>query len=281
MDSELKKMKQKENVMTVILVLLILLMAFIIIFVYTNKKEYGLNPQEDIPVIDENNYINLKDIDSSKYLSIYTSANLYEVSFINVPDVLVSSFLERQEEILNTLNENLDINKEYIENYNKENEIDDYVVKSNLSSIVLFDLKDNILSLLYLIEDEVDYIGLNNHISNIFIDISDNSLVNNDKLLNKYSLTKDNICLEIFNNVVEYHSDKFINKETLEELTKEDILKDKEEYVDLLVDNFDNYVYLYFNQENLYLKYNKNDIANFLFDEELDTIKYSTLKLEI
>ena len=45
------------------------------------------------------------------------------------------------------------------------------------------------------------------------------------------------------------------------------------------MDNFDSYIYMYFNDNNLYLKYNRNEISNFLFNEDLEIGKYSTLKI--
>lgn len=279
MEEEIKKSKKTENIMTVLLVFLIILFVFVVIVVVINKDRTVV--EEEPPVIDENTYISVENIDNTEYLTIYESANLKKVSFINMPEVLVSNFYNKQEEFISTLNNNITTNKDFIDEYNANNNITDYTVNSKLDSIVLYDLKDNILSLLYLIEDNVDYIGLTNYITNIFVDVSTNSLVNTDTLINTFSLSKEEIALEIFNIIVNEHADKFINNDTNVELTKEEILTNQETYINTLVENFDFYIYLYFNQEELYLKYNKNDIANLLFNENLKTIQYSTLKLNI
>jgi len=279
MENEIKNAKKKETIMTILLVILIIIFVFVIIVVVINKDKTVVPEQP--PIIDENTYITLEDIDNTEYLTIYENVNLKRVNFTNMPSVLVSNFYNKQEEVINTLNNNITINKEFIDKYNTDNNITDYTVNSKLESIIIYDLNDNILSLLYLIEDNVDYIGLTNYITNIFVDVSTNSLVNTDTLLDTYNLNKEDISLEIFNNVVDYHDDKFINKDTNEELTKEDVQNNQEEYINLLVENFDTYIFLYFNQDNLYLKYNKNDIANFLFNENLVTTQYSTLKLDI
>jgi len=274
---EILKMKKKERIMVILLIFLLLLVALIVFFVSVNKKE----PE---PVIIEKtalDYIELSDVDNVPYLTIYETVNLKKINFINIPEVLVSNFYNKQTEILTTLNNNISINKEYIENYNTTNNINNYVVDSNIDSIILYELNDDILSVLYLIEDTVDYIGLTNYITNIFIDVKNNSILNTDMLLNKYNLNKENIASEVFNSVVEGHSDKFVDKDTKEEKDKSDIQINKEEYMQVLVDDFDAYMYLYFYQENLYLKYNKIDIANKLFNEELSAEKYSTMKLKI
>lgn len=279
MGEEIIKTKKKENIMTVILVILIILFVAVVVLIVTNKNRTLV--QEESPIIDKNTYVKIESIDTTDYLTIYETANLKKVSFVNIPSVLVSNFYDKQDEIINTLNNNIETNKDFIDKYNSDNNITDYAVNSKVDSIILYELKDNILSLLYLVEDSVDYIGLNNYITNIFIDVNNNSLVNNNTILAKYNLTKEIVCMEIFDNVVNYHDDKFIDKDTNEELTKEDIQNKKDEYVNLLVENFDKYIYLYFNEEYLYLKYNKNDISNLLFNENLSNIKYSTLKLDI
>lgn len=279
MNDEIKKMKKKENIMTVLLVFLILLFVFVIILVVTRKEDNGV--LEEPQIIDENTYIDIDNIDNTEYMTVYKNANLKKVTFKNIPLVLVSNFYTKQDEFINTLNNNIIVNKDFIDKYNTDNNITDYTVNSEVDTILLFDLKDNILSLLYLIEDNVDYVGINNYITNIFVDVSTSSIINTNELLTRYSLNKENISLEVFKNVINYHDDIFIDKDTNEETTKDDIIARQDEYINLLIDNFDAYIYLYFNQENLYLKYNRNDISKLLFNEDLDNVKYSTLKLEI
>ena len=97
--------------------------------------------------------------------------------------------------------------------------------------------------------------------------------------MQKYSLTKETICTQAFNRVVNEHDGNFVDKDTKEEITKEDILNNQDKYIKTLVDNFDTYIYPYLNQESLYFKFNKNDISNFLFNEDKDIIQYSTLKI--
>lgn len=279
MNDEIKKMKKKENIMTVLLVFLILLFVFVIILVVTRKEDNGV--LEEPQIIDENTYIDIDNIDNTEYMTVYKNANLKKVTFKNIPLVLVSNFYTKQYEFINTLNNNIIVNKDFIDKYNTDNNITDYTVNSEVDTILLFDLKDNILSLLYLIEDNVDYVGINNYITNIFVDVSTSSIINTNELLTRYNLNKENISLEVFKNVINYHDDIFIDKDTNEETTKDDIIARQDEYINLLIENFDAYIYLYFNQENLYLKYNRNDISELLFNEELDNVKYSTLKLEI
>jgi len=150
-----------------------------------------------------------------------------------------------------------------------------------IESIVGYYIKDDILSLLYLVEDNVDYLGLNNYITNIFIDLKNNSLVNQESILTKYNLTKEKIASEVFDSVLNKHDGNIIDKDTNQEIVIEEIKNKKDEYTKVLIENFDEYIYLYFLDNNLYLKYNVNDISEKLFNEELNNIKYSTLKINI
>ena len=85
----------------------------------------------------------------------------------------------------------------------------------------------------------MDYLGVNNYITNLFIDISTNSIISNETVLTKYNLSKENISKEVFDNILAYHSDTFSN----EELTKETIKNNSSEYISKLIENFDNYIY--------------------------------------
>ena len=273
------KMDKKEFIASILLCVFLLLFVVVAILGLTNKDKQIVTEQP--PVIDENTYISLSNVEDESYLTIYKKVNLKKVNFSNIPEVLTTSFYEKQDQFIKNINDKISSNKEYIDNYNKNNNITDYSVNSEIDSIIIYDLKDNILSLLYLIEDKVDYIGINNNISNIFIDVSNNSLVNNEMLLSKYNLTKNSICDAIFDNILNYHGDTFKNISNNKELTKEEVLTKKNDYVSQLAEKFDEYIYLYFNDGSLYLKYNRNDISNLLFDEGLDKTTFSTLKVNI
>lgn len=277
MEKEIKNMKKRETIMTVILVILILITAFIIIFAYSNKDEIKVTEQPQ--VIDKNTYVRLEEVTNDDYSKIYETVNLKKVTLINIPEILVSDFYEEQDEIIKSLEDNITKNKEYIDNYNKENNITNYELNSKIDSNIIYELKDNVLSVLYLVEDTVDYLGLNNHITKIYIDVSSNTLIDNKSFLEKFNVNKENVSLQILDRVINEHDGNFINKETKEELTQEEVSSNKNEYINLLIANFDTYIYPYLNNDSIYFKFNKNDISNFLFNEELNTIGYSTLKM--
>ena len=66
--------------MTVLLVFLILLFVFVIILVVTRKGDNVV--LEEPPIIDENTYIDIDNIDNTEYMTIYKNANLKKVTFV-------------------------------------------------------------------------------------------------------------------------------------------------------------------------------------------------------
>ena len=258
-------MSKKEKIMVVLLIVFIIIFAFIVILVIANKKAAPLVPViEDVAPV--NDYIIVSDIDVSDFDVVYSKVDLRRISFKNLSIESVQDFIDSEDDILSTLQSNLTSNKEFIDNYNKDNNITIYDNNSSIESTILYDIKDDVLSVLYLVEDKLDYKGINNYICNLLIDINTNNIVTSDELLSKYSMEKEKVIKDIFDNIITYLDEEIDNEE---------------EYIDILLDNFDKYIYLYIFDNNIYLKYNRNDIINFLFDKELETVKYSTMKLEL
>ena len=266
------KLNKREIIAIIALIIMILLFLTIVIVVKENKDNIQI---EEKPLqIDENAYIKIEDLQNEEYTKLYKSVNVKRVAFKNIKEELIKDFDTKQNEIINIINSNIDSNKEFIDNYNLDNNITNYEINSTLDSIVLYDMKDDILSVLYLVEDKIDYKELNNNIINIFIDVKNNKVLSSEELLTKYNNTKENISKQVLENVIKDHKNNFGN------LTQEQVKDNQIEYINKIVENFDNLIYLYFNEENIYLKYNKNEIYNLLFNEKLSKIKYSTLKIE-
>ena len=278
MEEELK-IKKKEIIMSIILGILILLFLFVVLLVVSNKEEVVTEKPFDINDVER--YVRIEELDNTDYLTVYKSVNLKQIKFLNIQEVLVSNFYNKQNEYLDTLNNNIVTNKDFIDKYNSDNKIENYKVNSKIDTLVLAEVNDGILSVLYLIEDTVDYKGLTNYITNIFIDVKNNSVVSNDTLLSKYNLTKEIISKDVYNKVFTKHDETFIDKDNGIILTKVDIQEKEEEYIKVLTENFDEYIYLYFDDNDLRLKYNLNDISNKLFNENLKTETYKTLKVNI
>ena len=256
-----------EKIMIGLLVIFILLFVFVVIFVIANKKD---NTVVEVPNnnLDATNYVLMEEVDTTKYMDLYSSVNLKKISFKNLTNESTKEFTDKQDEIIKSLEDSISVNKEFVNEYNKEHNVTGYKSTSKLESIILTNINNNILSVLYLIEDEVDYKKVNNYIANLFIDTVSKNLLSSEEVLSKYGLSKEGISRRVFDLVVE-------GKDNKDELTKE-----ADSYSSKIIDNFDKYIYLYFNSDGIYLKYNKSDISNYLFNSSLDSVKYSTYKIK-
>lgn len=256
-----------EKIMIGLLVIFILLFVFVVIFVIANKKD---NTVVEVPNnnLDATNYVLMEEVDTTKYMDLYSSVNLKKISFKNLTNESTSEFIKKQDEIIKSLEDSISVNKGFVNEYNKEHNVTGYKSTSKLESIILTNINNNILSVLYLIEDEVDYKKVNNYIANLFVDTVSKNLLSSEEVLSKYGLSKEGISRRVFDLVVE-------GKDNKDELTKE-----ADSYSSKIMDNFDKYIYLYFNSDGIYLKYNKSDISNYLFNSSLDSVKYSTYKIK-
>ncbi len=256
-----------EKIMIGLLVIFILLFVFVVIFVIANKKD---NTVVEVPNnnLDVTNYVLMEEVDTTKYMDLYSSVNLKKISFKNLTNESTKEFTDKQDEIIKSLEDSISVNKEFVNEYNKEHDVTGYKSTSKLESIILTNINNNILSVLYLIEDEVDYKKVNNYIANLFVDTVSKNLLSSEEVLSKYGLSKEGISRRVFDLVIE-------GKDNKDELTKE-----ADSYSSKIMDNFDKYIYLYFNSDGIYLKYNKSDISNYLFNSSLDSVKYSTYKIK-
>lgn len=256
-----------EKIMIGLLVIFILLFVFVVIFVIANKKD---NTVVEVPNnnLDVTNYVLMEEVDTTKYMDLYSSVNLKKISFKNLTNESTKEFTDKQDEIIKSLEDSISVNKEFVNEYNKEHDVTGYKSTSKLESIILTNINNNILSVLYLIEDEVDYKKVNNYIANLFVDTVSKNLLSSEAVLSKYGLSKEGISRRVFDLVIE-------GKDNKDELTKE-----ADSYSSKIIDNFDKYIFLYFNSDGIYLKYNKSDISNYLFNSSLDSVKYSTYKIK-
>lgn len=265
---EIKKFKTKEIIMSILLVFLILLVVFISLLVISNKDNNDVKevPNDNLLIT---NYLDISSIDTTNYDTVFSEINLKKITFKNFSSDITSDFETKQQEDLDRLN----TSKDYIVKYNTDNNITNYKKTSTVNQTLLTEIDNNILSVLYIIEENIDYLGKNSYINSILININSNTIVQNDEFLSTYNINKNDICSRIF--------DIFINEYDLSvvNLTIDEVKEHKEEYVSKLITNFDDLIYPYINDENIYVKYSKNYVAKTLFDIEVKEIRYSTLKV--
>lgn len=258
-------MTKKEKIMTALLVVLILFCVFIILLVISNKEE-DTPPEVPNNVLSVENYLKIEDINTEEYTDVFKEINLKRVIFKNINNELVTDFNNKQDELINSLNQN----KSYILEYNQNNNITDYKPNSVIFNNILYELDNNILSVLSYVREKIDYKEESSYINNILIDIKNNKLLTNNEFLDNYNISKEVIVNDLFNEI----------KSNITQSSKTE-----EEYKNLLIDNFDDYAYLYIykgtdNVNNFYMKYNLNQVLNILLEQELEnSSEYTTMKI--
>lgn len=88
-----------EKIMIGLLVFFILLFVFVVIFVIANKKD---NTVVEVPNsnLDVTNYVLMEEVDTTKYMDLYSSVNLKKISFKNLTNESTSEFSNKQDEII-------------------------------------------------------------------------------------------------------------------------------------------------------------------------------------
>lgn len=110
------------------------------------------------------------------------------------------------------------------------------------------------------------------------IDLRTNKILTTEDLLLKYNYTKEYISEKIFNDDVLIGNDEVvIDKNTNISLTKNDIEKKKNEYMQRITDDFNNIIKVYIENNSLVLVYNKKDLNDLFFENAYNNelkIKY-------
>ena len=97
-------------------------------------------------------------------------------------------------------------------------------------------------------------------------------LFENNDLLKKYNYTRKYIVEKIFDeDLIIGNGQIVIDKNTNISLTKEDIERNKEEYINELITEFDNFINMYIDNKTLVIVYNKSELRNMFFDNEFDS----------
>ena len=91
-------------------------------------------------------------------------------------------------------------------------------------------------------------------------------------ILKKYNYTRKYIVEKIFDeDLIIGNGQIVIDKNTNISLTKEDIERNKEEYINELITEFDNFINMYIDNKTLVIVYNKSELRNMFFDNDFDS----------
>lgn len=243
--------------------LILLGMGLYKLFDYQGYGEKKINKFVDYNVKD---YIEPTPIIFNNYGDVYSSINVSKITFKNLDGSLTKTFENDENELINYINK-------YYDEIKKE---DNYDSNSTANTLIKTQINSTILSVFY--EMDFEFQGISrNYVITLNIDLNTNKSLTVDDLLSKYSYSKEYIADKLFNDeILIGNNEVIIDKTTKISLTKSDIEKKKNEYVQRITQEFDNIIKVYIENNSLVLVYNKKDLNDLFFDNNYN----SQLKLK-
>ena len=211
-----------------------------------------------------NNYVNysIKDyIETSpvifnNYNDVYSSINVSRLTFKNLDSSLTDSFVKEENELIS-----------YIDKYyNEIKKEDGYTSDNSVTTLIKTQINSTVLSVYYEMDFKLQDIN-RNYVITLNVDLKTNKVMTTEDLLLKYNYNKEYIAEKLFNDDILIDADEVVvDKNTNISLTKNDIEKKKNEYVQRITNDFNNIIKVYIENNSLTLVYNKSDLVSLFFD---------------
>lgn len=266
-------MSDKKARGLVIIIAFVLLFAGAFLFFMFDKQGMGNNRTNNYVNYNINNYVEVIPVVFNGYGDVYNSINVSRIELNNLDESITSEFISKEENII-----------EYITAYyNQISASSSYLPVSTVSSTIKTQINGAVLSILYKVDFNLDENVFNDNIKSYFIainiDLGTNKVLSNDNLLSKYNYTRNYIADKLFNEeILIGRGEVVIDKETNISITRSDIERKKDEYVNRIITEFDNIIEMYIENNLLVLVYNNEELKNVFFDNEFDTeIKFRYL----
>lgn len=215
---------------------------------------------------DIKDYVETEPVILTKYNNVFGSINVSRVKLKNLSNDVINDFYNKEDELIC-----------YIDSY--YNEIittSSYNNSNSVSSVIKMQINSNILSIYFELDFNLDSNIFDNNIKKYFVttnvDLTTGNIVTNDNFLEKYNYTKKYIAEKIYEEDLLITSGQIvIDKNTNISLTKEDIERKKNDYVNRIISEFDNIIKVYIENKTLVLVYNKRDLRGIFFDNDFDS----------
>ena len=263
-----KVMSEKTaKVLVVVSAIFLLLVGF---GLYKLFEYQGINKDttsRKIVNYDIKDYVETVPVVFNGYSNVYSKINVSRVTLKDLDNDVIKNFMDEEDKLI-----------EYITTYYNEinNEVENYIPSNEVTSSIKMQINGAILSIYY----ELDFNLDKNIYSNNFkkyvittnIDLATGRILSNNDLLKKYNYTRKYIIEKIFDeDLIIGNGQIVIDKNTNISLTKEDIERNKEEYINELITEFDNFINMYIDNKTLVIVYNKSELRNMFFDNEFDS----------
>ena len=216
---------------------------------------------------DIKDYVETVPVVFNGYSNVYSKINVSRVNLKDLDNNVIKSFMDEEEKLI-----------EYITTYYNEinNEVENYIPSNEVTSSIKMQINGAILSIYYELDFNLDKNIYSNNIKKYVIttniDLATGRILSNNVLLKKYNYTRKYIVEKIFDeDLIIGNGQIVIDKNTNISLTKEDIERNKEEYINELITEFDNFINMYIDNKALVLVYNKSELRNMFFDNDFDS----------
>lgn len=263
-----KVMSEKAaKVLVVVSAIFLLLVGF---GLYKLFEYQGINKDttsRKIVNYDIKDYVETVPVVFNGYSNLYSKINVSRVNLKDLDNNVIKSFMDEEDKLI-----------EYITTYYNEinNEVENYIPSNEVSSSIKMQINGAILSIYYELDFNLDKNIYGNNIKKYVIttniDLATGRILSNNDLLKKYNYTRKYIVEKIFDeDLIIGNGQIVIDKNTNISLTKEDIERNKEEYINELITEFDNFINMYIDNKTLVIVYNKSELRNMFFDNDFDS----------
>lgn len=263
-----KVMSEKTaKVLVVVSAIFLLLVGF---GLYKLFEYQGINKDttsRKIVNYDIKDYVETVPVVFNGYSNVYSKINVSRVNLKDLDNNVIKNFMDEEEKLI-----------EYITTYYNEinNEVENYIPSNEVSSSIKMQINGAILSIYYELDFNLDKNIYSNNIKKYVIttniDLATGRILSNNDLLKKYNYTRKYIVEKIFDeDLIIGNGQIVIDKNTNISLTKEDIERNKEEYINELITEFDNFINMYIDNKTLVIVYNKSELRNMFFDNDFDS----------
>ena len=269
-------MNDRKAKMLVVASAVFLLLMGVGMYAMFEKQGYGVKKGSTFVSYNIKDYIETTPVIYNDYSDVFTNINISKVNIKNIDSASTKAFIDKEEEFIN-----------YVKGYYSEIKSDikeDYTPINSANSTIKTQINGTILSVFYEISFSLDENYFDNNIRNYIvttnIDLGTGKVLSNEDLLSKYNYAKKYISEKLFEeDVLIPKGQVVIDKNTNISLTSSDIEKKKQEYVNRIIDEFDNIISIYIENNSLALVYDKKELSNLFFDNNFDTdIKVRYLK---
>ena len=263
-----KVMSEKTaKVLVVVSAIFLLLVGF---GLYKLFEYQGINKDttsRKIVNYDIKDYVETVPVVFNGYSNVYSKINVSRVTLKDLDNNVIKSFMDEEDKLI-----------EYITTYYNEinNEVENYIPSNEVTSSIKMQINGAILSIYYELDFNLDKNIYSNNFKKYVITtniyLSTGRILSNNYLLKKYNYTRKYIVEKIFDeDLIIGNGQIVIDKNTNISLTKEDIERNKEEYINELITEFDNFINMYIDNKTLVIVYNKSELRNMFFDNEFDS----------